>query len=95
MKEKNLIIKPYGDLPNDGMVQVSFALPLKLSNFSREIARKITREMNLTDEIIVFEKDLNEDFSFFIIYGRFKRGIEVSKIEVKEEEKKKHDFMKF
>lgn len=92
MKEKNLIIKPYGDLPNDGMVQLSFTLPLKLSNLSREIARKIAREMNLTDEIIVFEKDLYEDFSFFIIYGKFKKGIEVSKIEVKEEEKKKHDF---
>lgn len=92
MKEKNLVIKPYGDLPNDGMVQLSFTLPLKLSNLSREIARKIAREMNLTDEIIVFEKDIYEDFSFFIIYGKFKKGIEVSKIEVKEEEKKKHDF---
>ncbi|MCX8094768.1 MAG: cobalamin-dependent protein [Caldisericia bacterium] len=92
MKEKELIIKPYGDLPNDGMVQISFTLPLKLSNLSREIARKIAREMNLTDEIIVFEKDLYEDFSFYIIYGKFKKGVLISKIEVKEEEKRKHEF---
>jgi len=92
MKEKNILIKPYGDLPNDGMVQISFTIPLKLSNLSREVARRIAREMNLTDEIIVFEKDLFEDFSFFIIYGRLKKGVSISNIEVKAEEKKKHDF---
>lgn len=87
MKGKDKFVKPYGDTLNDGMVQVSFTLPLSLSNLSREVARRVVREMGLVDEHIVFEKDLFSDFSFFIIYGKFNKSIDISKIEIKEEEK--------
>lgn len=92
MKRKENFIKPYGDLPNDGMVQISFSLPLPLSNLSRETAKAIAREMNIVDEVIVFEKDLYENFSFFIIYGKFNKSVDISKIIAKEERIEKHDF---
>ncbi|MGB9879057.1 MAG: OAM dimerization domain-containing protein, partial [Candidatus Pelagibacter ubique] len=91
MKDKEKFIRPYGDTPDDGIIQISFTIPLPLP-FSREVAKRIVKEMGLSDENIVFEKDIYSGFSFFIIYGKFNKYIDISKIKVKNNELTIPDF---
>ncbi|MGQ9845165.1 MAG: OAM dimerization domain-containing protein, partial [Caldisericia bacterium] len=81
MKEKEKFVKPYGDTLNDGMIQISFTIPLPLP-ISREVAKMVVREMGLVDENIVYEKDIHADFTFFIIYARFNKSIDVTRIKL-------------
>lgn len=86
MKKRDRLIKPYGDTPNDGIIQLSFTIPISLP-LSREVAKRVVKELGLVDEHIVYEKDLNSNFTFFIVYGKFNKFIDISKIKVVEEEK--------
>lgn len=91
MKEKEKFVRPYGDTLNDGMIQISFTIPLPLP-VSREVAKLIVREMGLVDENIVYEKDIFADFTFFIIYARFNKSIDITRIKLNKEEIKIPNF---
>ncbi len=82
MEVDKTAVKPYGDAPNDGKVQLSFTLPLKASAKSREAARKLASKMGLEEVDVVHMKDLKENFSFFVIYGQAKHEIDVTGIDV-------------
>jgi len=69
---------------------MSFTIPLSLP-LSREVAKRVVREMGLVDENIVYEKDIY-GFTFFIVYGKFNKYIDTSKIKIKVEEIKKLDY---
>ncbi len=90
MDEKEKFVKPYGDTQDDGIIQMSFTIPLSLP-ISREVAKRVVREMGLVDENIVYEKDIY-GFTFFIVYGKFNKYIDTSKIKIKVEETKKLDY---
>lgn len=90
MDEKEKFVKPYGDTKDDGIIQMSFTIPLSLP-LSREVTKRVVREMGLVDENIVYEKDIY-GFTFFIIYGKFNKYIDTSKIKIKVEETKKLDY---
>lgn len=90
MDEKDKFVKPYGDTQDDGIIQMSFTIPLSLP-LSREVAKRVVREMGLVDENIVYEKDIY-GFTFFIVYGKFNKYIDTSKIKMKVEEIKKLDY---
>jgi len=90
MDEKEKFVKPYGDTQDDGIIQMSFTIPLSLP-ISREVAKRVIREMGLVDENIVYEKDIY-GFTFFIVYGKFNKYIDTSKIKMKVEETKKLDY---
>jgi len=90
MDEKEKFVKPYGDTQDDGIIQMSFTIPLSLP-LSREVAKRVVREMGLVDENIVYEKDIY-GFTFFIVYGKFNKYIDTSKIKIKVEEIKKLDY---
>lgn len=63
------MIRPYGGILDDGKIQVSFTLPCKLNESSRKVALQVAKSMGLKDSLIVHEKQLSEDFTFFIVYG--------------------------
>jgi len=90
MDEKDKFVKPYGDTQDDGIIQMSFTIPLSLP-LSREVAKRVVREMGLVDENIVYEKDIY-GFTFFIVYGKFNKYIDTSKIKIRVEEIKKLDY---
>lgn len=91
MKEREKFVRPYGDTPDDGIIQISFTIPLPLP-ISREVAKRVIKEMGLFEENIVYEKDIYSDFSFFIIYAKFNKSIDISKIKINEKEIKIPDF---
>ena len=64
------MVKPYGDTMNDGVVQLSFTLPLPLDDLAREAARTLAEKMGLAEAGVVYGRDLGQGFSFFVEIGR-------------------------
>ncbi len=77
-------IRPYGDTFADGKVQVSFTLPLQLSEFAYEAAIQYTKKMGMIDPSIVHAEDIQEGFTYFIVYGQIKYDINLDDIKVNE-----------
>ncbi|HYF93404.1 MAG TPA: OAM dimerization domain-containing protein [Symbiobacteriaceae bacterium] len=77
-------VKPYGDTTNDGAVQLSFTLPVKGGGAAREAARRLCEQMNLENVQIAYQKDLGGGYTFFVIYARCTKAVEVNGISVPE-----------
>lgn len=75
-------VKPYGDTMNDGMVQLSFTLPVPDGDEAVEAARQIVRKMGLEEPSVVHHTDLGGGFTYFVLYGKCTHTVDYSKIEV-------------
>jgi beta-lysine 5,6-aminomutase beta subunit len=63
-------VRPYGDKPGDGAVQVSFTLPLAKSAAAIEAARQLVSKMGLREPYVTLAQAVAPDFTFFVVYGR-------------------------
>ncbi|HET7481335.1 MAG TPA: OAM dimerization domain-containing protein [Actinomycetota bacterium] len=77
-------IRPYGDTTDDGMVQLSFTLPVTVSERAREAAMSIARQMGLERPQVVHMKGMGADFTFFVVYGATSVSVEPDELEVEE-----------
>ncbi|WP_243057620.1 OAM dimerization domain-containing protein [Nocardioides sp. SR21] len=78
------IIRPYGDTTGDGMVQVSFTLPMPHSKVAEGAAAQLANKMGIDPAMVVHAKAMGPDFTFFVVYGRVNHLVDVSKVEVVE-----------
>ena len=69
MKAEARAVKPYGDSTNDGLIQVSFTLPLPASERAIAAALDLATKMGLKRAQVVHHKAMGPDFTFFIVYG--------------------------
>ena len=77
-------IRPYGDTANDGVVQLSFTLPLPLSARAREAARRYAMLMGISNPLVTHAESIDAAFTFFIIYGACSHTIDPEQILVDE-----------
>lgn len=75
-------VKPYGDTLNDGIVQLSFTLPVPYGDEAAEAARLLVKQMGLEEPNVVHYSDLGEGYTYFIVYGKCKHTVDFTKIEV-------------
>jgi beta-lysine 5,6-aminomutase beta subunit len=75
-------IKPYGDTLDDGMVQLSFTLPIPKGDEANEAARQLVLKMGLEEPSVVYSKDLGVGYTYLILYGKCIHTVDYSKIEV-------------
>lgn len=75
-------VKPYGDALNDGMVQMSFTLPVPYGEEASEAARTLMRKMGFDEPAVTFSKDLGVGYTFFIMYGKCKHDVDFTTIKV-------------
>jgi beta-lysine 5,6-aminomutase beta subunit len=75
-------IKPYGDTLNDGIVQMSFTLPVNHSEEADEAARQLVIKMGFEEPQVVFSSDIGKGFSYFLVYAKTKESIDISNIKV-------------
>lgn len=73
-------IRPYGDTKDDGVVQMSFTLPLEWSEAADEAARRLVSSMGFGDVTIAEGRSIARGFSFFVVYARTKASVEVDEI---------------
>jgi beta-lysine 5,6-aminomutase beta subunit len=78
------IIRPYGDTTGDGMVQVSFTLPVPCDKRAEGAALQLATKMGLDAAMVVHAKQMGEDFTFFVVYGRVSHLVDLSKVVVAE-----------
>lgn len=75
-------LKPYGDTMNDGKVQVSFTLPVPKGDKATEAARLFAGKMGLENPVIALSKELDDQFTFFVVYGSMTHTVNYEDIQV-------------
>jgi beta-lysine 5,6-aminomutase beta subunit len=80
------IIRPYGDTTGDGMVQVSFTLPIPLDKLAEGAALQLAAKMGLAPALLVHAKAMGSGFTFFILYGSVSHLVNLSEVVVVERE---------
>src|SRR4029078_6016018 len=78
------IIRPYGDTTGDGMVQVSFTLPMPHSKVAEGAAERLAHRMGIDPALVVHAKAMGPDFTFFVVYGRVNHLVDTDQVEVVE-----------
>ncbi|HLN79292.1 MAG TPA: OAM dimerization domain-containing protein [Nocardioidaceae bacterium] len=78
------ILRPYGDTTGDGMVQLSFTLPMPHSKVAEGAAAQLANKMGMDPALVVHAKAMGPDFTFFVVYGRVNHLVDTSKVSVVE-----------
>lgn len=91
-KPTKQIIRPYGDRRDDGVVQLSFTLPVPLSEKAKEAAAVFARKMGFSDVKVAAAERAAETYTFFIVYARTQHSLDYSEIDVPEVVVKKLGF---
>ena len=79
-----VILRPYGDTTGDGMVQISFTLPMAHSKIAEGAAAQLASKMGIDPALVVHARPMGPDFTFFVVYGRVNHLVDTSKVEVVE-----------
>jgi beta-lysine 5,6-aminomutase beta subunit len=91
VSEKQLI-RPYGDRKDDGVIQLSFVLPVPASEKAKEAAAQVAKKLGLSHVLVACMEKLGEGYSFFVVYGRSHMQLDYSTIEVPVIAHRKHSF---
>jgi beta-lysine 5,6-aminomutase beta subunit len=78
------IIRPYGDTTGDGMVQMSFTLPVPHDKRAEGAALQLAAKMGMDPAMLVHAKQIGDGFTFFVIYGRVNHLVDLSAVQVVE-----------
>lgn len=77
-------VKPYGDSRDDGLVQLSFTLPVAESELARQAALELARKMGFERPQVAHMKGMGPDFTFFIVYGATMHTVDPDEMVVRE-----------
>src|SRR5436190_20230145 len=78
------VVRPYGDTTGDGMVQVSFTLPVPADKRAEGAALQLAGKMGVDPTMVVHSKPMGEGFTFFVVYGRVNHLVDLSQVQVVE-----------
>ncbi len=78
------IIRPYGDTTGDGMVQMSFTLPLPHDKVTEGAALQLAAKMGMHPAMLVHATAMGPEHTFCVVYGSTIHLIDVSTVEVVE-----------
>lgn len=77
-------LRAYGDREGDGMVQMSFVLPMPPSAKAREAAKRFAGEHGLREPLVATMEECAKGYSYFVVYGHSVHSVDVSLIDVPE-----------
>jgi beta-lysine 5,6-aminomutase beta subunit len=83
-KKPSPVVRPYGDTTGDGMVQVSFTLPLPHDKRAEGAALLLAKQMGMDPAMVVHAKAMGPDFTFFVVYGSVQHLVDVRDVVVQE-----------
>jgi beta-lysine 5,6-aminomutase beta subunit len=79
-------VRAYGDTTGDGMVQLSFTLPVPAGPRAEAAAAAFAAKMGLDPAMVVHAKGVGPHFTFFVVYGRSPVVVDLDEIQVVERE---------
>jgi beta-lysine 5,6-aminomutase beta subunit len=62
-------VRPYADHLGDGLVQMSFTLPVPYSLAARKAALELVAKMGFRDPEVVHYESLTDGYTYFVMYG--------------------------
>jgi beta-lysine 5,6-aminomutase beta subunit len=86
------LVRPYGDRRDDGVVQLSFVLPVPASEKAREAAARLARKMGMGQVHVAAMEPAAEGYAFFVVYGRTDLSVDYGAIDVPEVVVRKKGF---
>lgn len=78
------IIRPYGDAGGDGMVQVSFTLPIPHDKRAEGAAQQLATKMGIDPAMVVHAKQMGDSHTFFVVYGPVGHLVDTDAVKVVE-----------
>jgi beta-lysine 5,6-aminomutase beta subunit len=63
-------VRPYADHLDDGLVQLSFTLPVPYSSAARIAAMELARKLGFDEPEVVHYEQLTEGYTYFVMYGK-------------------------
>src|SRR5690242_7277819 len=78
------IVRPYGDTTGDGMVQLSFTLPIVHDKRAEGAAIQLANKMGMDPALLVHAKPMGDGFTFFVVYGKVSHVVDTDKVQVVE-----------
>jgi len=78
------LVRPYGDATGDGMVQLSFTLPVPAGKRAEAAAAQLAAKMGVDPAMVVHSKAIGPDFTFFVVYGAVNHLVDLSAIRLVE-----------
>jgi beta-lysine 5,6-aminomutase beta subunit len=69
-------VRPYADHLDDGLVQMSFTLPVPYSLAARRAALELAAGMGFEEPEVVHYEQLTEGYTYFVMYGRCTRTVD-------------------
>lgn len=79
-------VRPYGDTRGDGMVQLSFTLPVPHGPRADGAAQQLANKMGMDPAMVVHSHPIGENFSFFVVYGSVSHVVDLDAVRVVERE---------
>jgi beta-lysine 5,6-aminomutase beta subunit len=76
------LVRAYGDTTGDGMVQLSFTLPVPAGPQAEAAAAMFAKKMGLDPAHVVHAKAVGERFTFFVVYGRSSVVVDLDQVTV-------------
>jgi len=80
------VVRPYGDTTGDGMVQLSFTLPVPHGPRADGAAQQLANRMGMDPAMVVHSHAIGEGFTFFVVYGSVSHVVDLEQVHVVERE---------
>ena len=78
------IIRPYGDTTGDGMVQLSFTLPVPHDKRAEGAALQLAAKMGVDPAMLVHARQIGAGHTFAVVYGRVNHLVDTDNVRVAE-----------
>ena len=75
-----MIVRPYGDTRDDGVMQLSFTLPIAYSVKAADVGKQFVERLGFRDVGVAECKAIDPRFTFFVAYGRTETGIDPDEV---------------
>jgi beta-lysine 5,6-aminomutase beta subunit len=74
-------VRPYADHLDDGLVQMSFTLPVPYSLAARKAALELAAKMGFEEPEVVHYEQLTDGYTYFVMYGRCAQTIDFTTLQ--------------
>ena len=74
-------VRPYADHLDDGLVQLSFTLPVPYSLAARRAALELAGKIGFEEPEVVHYEQLTEGYTYFVMYGRCLASVDFASLQ--------------
>jgi beta-lysine 5,6-aminomutase beta subunit len=74
-------VRPYADHLDDGLVQLSFTLPVPYSLAARKAALELAGRMGFEEPEVVHYEQLTDGYTYFVMYGRCTQTVDFTTLQ--------------